>query len=90
MTTSLSDLRTDMNTNVVGTFNILECVRKYCNNALVAYSSTNKVYGDLEWIKTEETKTRYVMPDYNRGINETIPWIFRHLMGVRKEQQINM
>ena len=84
MTTSLSDPRTDMNTNVIGTFNILECVRKYCNNALIAYSSTNKVYGDLEWIKTKETKTRYVMPEYSRGINETIPLDFSTPYGCSK------
>jgi len=28
------------------------------------YSSTNKVYGDLEWVRYDETETRYAAPDY--------------------------
>ena len=54
MTTSLQDPRRDFETNVLGTFNVLEAVRHYSPDALVAYSSTNKVYGDLDWIKTSE------------------------------------
>ena len=47
MTDSLADPRKDMLTNIFGTFNILEGVRKFSPDSLVAYSSTNKVYGDL-------------------------------------------
>ena len=84
MTTSLQDPLLDLQTNVVGTFNILEAVRNLSPNALVAYSSTNKVYGDLEWIRTEEAETRFVMPDYPQGLNETIPLDFSTPYGCSK------
>lgn len=84
MTTSLQDPRRDLQTNVLGTFNVLESVRAHCPDALVAYSSTNKVYGDLEWIKTEETDTRYRLPDYPDGLDEAIPLDFSTPYGCSK------
>ena len=84
MTTSLQDPRRDLETNVLGTFNVLEAVRKYSPEALVAYSSTNKVYGDLEWIKTEETETRYILPSYPKGLDESIPLDFSTPYGCSK------
>ena len=84
MTTSLQDPRRDMQTNVLGTFNVLEAVRAHCPDALVAYSSTNKVYGDLEWIETKETETRYELPDYPDGLNEAIPLDFSTPYGCSK------
>jgi CDP-paratose 2-epimerase len=84
MTTSLSDPRRDMLTNVVGTFNVLEAMRKYSPDALLAYSSTNKVYGDLEHIKIIETPTRYVMPDHPNGLDEQIPLDFASPYGCSK------
>ena len=84
MTTSLQDPRRDMQTNVLGTFNVLEAVRAHCPDALVAYSSTNKVYGDLEWIKTEETDTRYGLPEYPDGLDEAIPLDFSTPYGCSK------
>lgn len=84
MTTSLQDPRRDMQTNVLGTFNVLEAVRAHCPDALVAYSSTNKVYGDLEWIETKETETRYELPDYPDGLNEDIPLDFSTPYGCSK------
>ena len=84
MTTSLQDPRRDLQTNVIGTFNVLEAVRAYCPNALVAYSSTNKVYGDLEWIETVGTETRYCLPDYPEGLDEAIPLDFSTPYGCSK------
>lgn len=84
MTTSLQDPRRDMQTNVLGTFNVLEAVRAHSPAALVAYSSTNKVYGDLEWIKTEETETRYKLADYPDGLDESIPLDFSTPYGCSK------
>lgn len=84
MTTSLSDPRRDLQTNVVGTFNILEAVRRYCPEALFAYSSTNKVYGDLEWFKYEEDEKRYNLPDYPNGLDESIPLDFASPYGCSK------
>ena len=84
MTTSLQDPRPDMQTNVLSTFNVLEAVRAHCPDALVAYCSTNKVYGDLEWIETKESETRYELPDYPDGLNEDIPLDFSTPYGCSK------
>jgi len=84
MTTSLQDPRKDLETNIIGTFNILEAVRTLSPEALVAYSSTNKVYGDLEWIKIEETNTRYWTPDFTEGLNELTPLDFTTPYGCSK------
>ncbi|QNI86969.1 SDR family NAD(P)-dependent oxidoreductase [Synechococcus sp. ROS8604] len=84
MTTSLSDPSRDMYTNVVGTFNILEAVRLHSPNALLAYSSTNKVYGDLEHLRYEETSTRYKLPDFPNGLDENLPLDFSTPYGCSK------
>lgn len=84
MTTSLSDPRRDLRTNVVGTFNVLESVRRHCPGALVAYSSTNKVYGDLERIKPVEGPTRYTLPGYPEGLDETLSLDFASPYGCSK------
>jgi CDP-paratose 2-epimerase len=84
MTTSLSDPRRDLLTNVVGTFNVLEAMRRHCPEAFLAYSSTNKVYGDLESLRYEETETRYTLPDHPLGLDETLPLDFSTPYGCSK------
>jgi CDP-paratose 2-epimerase len=84
MTTSLQDPRRDLQSNVIGTFNVLEAVRAHSPEALVAYSSTNKVYGDLEWINIEETETRYKLPAYPDGIDEAVSLDFSTPYGCSK------
>lgn len=84
MTTSLQNPRVDMQTNILGTFNILESVREFSPDALIAFSSTNKVYGDLEWINIIESDTRYKLPDYPDGIDETLPLDFSTPYGCSK------
>jgi CDP-paratose 2-epimerase len=84
MTTSLADPRRDLLTNVAGTFNILEATRALSPEALVAYSSTNKVYGDLEWLRYKELPTRYNLPDYPKGLDESLPLDFSTPYGCSK------
>lgn len=84
MTTSLTDPRRDLQTNVLGTFNILEAARALSPDALIAYSSTNKVYGDLEWMRYEELETRYTLPDYPEGLDESLPLDFSTPYGCSK------
>lgn len=84
MTTSLVDPRRDLRTNVLGTFNVLEAMRKYSPNALLAYSSTNKVYGDLERLRYVETATRYTVPDFPGGFDESLPLDFASPYGCSK------
>ncbi len=46
--TSIQNPRLDFEINTLGTFNVLESARKYSPKSAILYSSTNKVYGDLE------------------------------------------
>lgn len=84
MTTSLSDPRRDLLTNVMGTFNVLEAVRAFSPEAMVAYSSTNKVYGDLIHLSYGETATRYTLPDFPNGLDESLPLDFASPYGCSK------
>lgn len=84
MTTSLANPRLDFETNVVGTLNLLESIRELKIDPIVIYSSTNKVYGDLDLLLTEEDKTRYTLPEYENGIDENMPLDFRSPYGCSK------
>jgi CDP-paratose 2-epimerase len=66
----------DFDTNAVGTFNLLEAVRRSCPASPFVHMSTNKVYGDRpNTIALEEQPTRwdYADPAYREGIPETFP-----------------
>jgi CDP-paratose 2-epimerase len=84
MTTSIDNPRMDFEVNALGTLNLLEAVRQYSQESIIIYSSTNKVYGDLVWVKYEETETRYVAPDFPDGFPETIPLDFHSPYGCSK------
>lgn len=84
MTTSLNDPRTDFEINVNGGFNILEAIRKHSPDAIVTFSSTNKVYGDLQQIEYEETETRYIAKGHERGFDESLPLHFESPYGCSK------
>lgn len=70
MTTSITNPRMDFEVNVIGTHNLLEAVRQYASQAIVVYSSTNKVYGDLEQFTYEETATRFKCIEQPNGFDE--------------------
>jgi len=84
MTTSLEDPARDLKTNVIGTFNVLEATREFSPEALVAYSSTNKVYGDLEGLRYEEADSRYCLIDYPNGLDESLGLDFSTPYGCSK------
>ncbi|GAB0058342.1 CDP-paratose 2-epimerase [Candidatus Magnetaquicoccaceae bacterium FCR-1] len=84
MTTSIANPRMDFEVNVLGTFNLLEAVRHHAPDAIVVYSSTNKVYGDLEQYKYRETETRYECIDHPNGFNEQVPLEFHSPYGCSK------
>ena len=84
MTTSISDPRIDFEINTLGTLNVLEAVKKYSPESIVIYSSTNKVYGNIEWVKYKETDTRYVCEKFPLGFPETIPLEFHSPYGCSK------
>lgn len=84
MTTSIANPRMDFEVNVVGTHNLLEAIRLYSTDAAVVYSSTNKVYGDLEQYAYEETATRYICLDKPNGFDESTPLEFHSPYGCSK------
>ncbi|HQJ21649.1 MAG TPA: GDP-mannose 4,6-dehydratase [Bacteroidales bacterium] len=84
MTTSIENPRLDFEVNALGTLNVLESVKKYCPNSLIIYSSTNKVYGDLEYFSYEETETRYICKEHPNGFNESIKLDFHSPYGCSK------
>jgi CDP-paratose 2-epimerase len=84
MTTSLQNPRLDFETNTLGTHNLLESVRKYSPESMILYSSTNKVYGDLEYLTYEETETRYLCKEYPQGFDESLQLDFHSPYGCSK------
>jgi CDP-paratose 2-epimerase len=70
VTTSVVDPRTDFEINALGTFNVLEAVRKHNRDALVIFSSTNKVYGEMASEGVIEKDGRYQYKDIPGGITE--------------------
>jgi CDP-paratose 2-epimerase len=84
MTTSIANPRMDFEVNVMGTHNLLEAVRQHAPNSTVVYSSTNKVYGDLEQYTYVETDTRYQCLEYPYGFDEQIQLSFHSPYGCSK------
>jgi CDP-paratose 2-epimerase len=70
VTTSVVDPRLDYEINVGGTFNILEAVRKTGQRPFLLFTSTNKVYGELNAHRLLVSGTRYRYADI-RGVPES-------------------
>ncbi|MBC8092561.1 MAG: SDR family NAD(P)-dependent oxidoreductase [Pseudonocardia sp.] len=73
VTDSVSDPMADFEANARGTLVVLDAVRRYAPSAHLVFASSNKVYGDLRWLRTEQTSTRYILPDHPDGISESFP-----------------
>ncbi|GHU70264.1 CDP-paratose 2-epimerase [Clostridia bacterium] len=84
MTSSILDPYKDFQINTMGTVNLLDAVRKYSKDSAILYSSTNKVYGDLEQFHYQETETRYICEQYPDGFPETVDLDFRSPYGCSK------
>lgn len=84
MTTSVTDPRLDFETNALGTLNLLDAARRHSPEAAILFSSTNKVYGDLEQFTYEERQTRKVCKECPEGFNETVPLSFSTPYGCSK------
>ncbi len=84
MTTSIENPRLDFEINALGSFNILNAIRKYSPETPVLYSSTNKVYGDFEYLEYRETDTRYIPVKYPEGFAEDMPLDFHSPYGTSK------
>ncbi len=84
MTTSIENPRKDFEINAGGTFNLLDAVRQFSPESVVIYSSTNKVYGDLEWLEYLEQEKRYEIKSYPQGLSESVPLNFSSPYGCSK------
>lgn len=86
VTTSLDDPRDDLEINILGTFNLLEALRRKPGTPLV-FASTNKVYGDLADLDFVRDGDTYVPTDpavRDHGIGEDRPLDFHTPYGVSK------
>lgn len=70
VTTSVIEPREDFEINALGTFNVLEAVRKQSSPPIVLFSSTNKVYGGLDDLSVEEQDQCYVFANGIQGVTE--------------------
>ncbi len=59
VTTSLTAPMEDFEVNLHGTLNVLEALRQRSNPPPLLFTSTNKVYGNLEDVALRETASRY-------------------------------
>ena len=84
VTSSVMDPFHDFQINTIGTINLLEAIRKINPAAILLYSSTNKVYGNLSGVKIQEKATRYEFKDMPHGIPETHPVDFHSPYGCSK------
>jgi CDP-paratose 2-epimerase len=84
MTKSLENPRHDFEVNALGSLNLLESVRKFVPEAQVLFSSTNKVYGDLEQFTYTESDTRYICIEKPEGFGEETPLAFESPYGCSK------
>ena len=84
VTTSLQHPRHDFETNMVGTFNVLEGVRQSGSRPFMLFTSTNKVYGDMPDRKVRMRGARYAYEAASYGIDETQQLDFHSPYGCSK------
>ena len=84
MTTSIANPYNDFLINTMGTLNVLDAIRMYSPNTVMTFSSTNKVYGDLEQYTYEEQDKRYICKEWLKGFDESVPLDFRSPYGCSK------
>jgi len=83
VTSSVEDPNFDLKNNLIGTFNVLETIRSSKNKPPIIFSSTNKVYGNLEQLKIVEKKQRYDFKD-KHGVSENTNLDFHSPYGCSK------
>ena len=84
MTKSILNPYKDFEINALGTLNVLDSIRKYSPHTAMFFSSTNKVYGDLEEYTYIEKEKRYICKEYPNGFDESLPLDFRSPYGCSK------
>lgn len=84
VTTSFLYPREDFEINALGTFNVLESIRTNKLKASLIYTSTNKVYGNLDSAKVKLNKKRYIYKNNIKGIDENHKTDFHSPYGCSK------
>jgi CDP-paratose 2-epimerase len=72
-TSSVADPREDFEINALGTFNVLEAVRRSATRPILLYSSTSKVYGKPADLGIVERGGRYAYEGDCQGVSERRP-----------------
>lgn len=83
VTTSVTNPREDFEINTLGALNILEAVRTKNPKTIFLFSSTNKVYGEMEGIEVVEGENSYNYKNID-GISESFPLDFHSPYGCSK------
>jgi CDP-paratose 2-epimerase len=87
VTTSILDPVEDFEINAKGTLNLLEALRIQGKQIPLLFTSTNKVYGDLDDLTLQVDNTRYFPADNDvrqRGVSEARPLAFHSPYGCSK------
>lgn len=87
VTSSLTDPTSDFDVNARGTLNVLEAIRRQAEPAPLVFTSTNKVYGDLNQVCVRRSCNRYEPVDENLrryGASEEMPLQFHSPYGCSK------
>ncbi len=78
---SLENPRAYINTNIVGTFNVMECAREFEVGHLLM-ASTSSVYGantDMPFVETSKTDTQLTIYAATKKANENMAHSYAHL-----------
>jgi len=70
VTTSYKFPKEDFEINALGTFHVLEAIRRSKRRPIIIFSSTNKVYGGMTDVKIVKKGKRYIYKDLPQGIPE--------------------
>ena len=87
VTSSVTNPVHDFEVNLKGTFHLLEAIRKSNHQPPLLFTSTNKVYGNLQDIRMLEKSTRYYPAEKKiakEGIDEKMPLDFHSPYGCSK------
>ena len=84
VTTSVASPREDFEINAFGTLNVLEAIRLHSDDPVLLFSSTNKVYGQMEDVAIVERDGHYSYADLEHGTDESTPLDFHSPYGCSK------
>lgn len=84
VTTSIINPREDFEINALGTLRVLEAAKNAKTDPILAFTSTNKVYGETENVEIVERDMRYDYKHLKEGISESQPLDFYSPYGCSK------